>query len=137
MLRCTPFLLFDGNCAEAMSFYHECIGGNLTLTKLGDTPMKHQFPPEKHGRIINAQLKSGAVEISATDWMASPAFDPVQGNMTAIFVVGTDVDELRTVFGKLGVGADQEHFQDLRQMPFGMYGQFYDRYGVQWIFVGQ
>jgi uncharacterized glyoxalase superfamily protein PhnB len=22
MLRCTPFLLFDGNCAEAMSFYH-------------------------------------------------------------------------------------------------------------------
>jgi uncharacterized glyoxalase superfamily protein PhnB len=35
MLRCTPFLLFDGNCAEAMRFYHECIGGNLVLTRLG------------------------------------------------------------------------------------------------------
>lgn len=21
MLRCTPFLLFDGNCAKAMTFY--------------------------------------------------------------------------------------------------------------------
>src|SRR5262245_20713824 len=67
MLRCTPFLLFDGRCAEAMSFYHDCLGGSLLLTKLGDTPMKAQFPPDKHGRI---------------------------------------------------------------------YGQFYDKYGVQWIFRG-
>ena len=73
MLHTTPFLLFDGNCAEAMSFYHECLGGELTLTKLGDTPMKDMFPKEKHVRLINAHLKSGAIEISATDWMASPS----------------------------------------------------------------
>jgi PhnB protein len=48
MLRSTPFLLFDGNCAEAMTFYHECLGGELALTKLGGTPMKDQFPPENH-----------------------------------------------------------------------------------------
>ena len=72
MLTCTPFLLFDGNCAVAMTFYHQCLGGELTLTKLGDTPMKDQFPPEKHNRMINAHLKSGAIEFSATDWMASP-----------------------------------------------------------------
>src|SRR4051794_25723827 len=53
MLRCTPFLLFDGNCAEAMAFYHSCLGGELVQTKLGDTPMRAQFPPEKHDRIIN------------------------------------------------------------------------------------
>ena len=56
MLHCTPFLLFDGNCAEAMTFYNQCFGGELTLTKLGDTPMKAQFLPEKHNRIINAYL---------------------------------------------------------------------------------
>jgi PhnB protein len=69
MLYCTPFLLFDGNCAEAMTFNHKCLGGDLTLTKLADTPMKAQFPPEKHGRMINVHLKSGAIEISAADWM--------------------------------------------------------------------
>ena len=53
MLHCTPFLLFDGNCAEAMTFYHQCLGGELTLTKLGDTPMKDQFPLKKHNRMIN------------------------------------------------------------------------------------
>src|SRR6185503_3466186 len=98
MLHCTPFLLFDGNCAEAMTFYQSCLGGNLVLTKLGETPMKGQFPPEKHGRIINAQLKSGAIDISATDWMASPEFDPILGNMSALFVVGGSYDELKTVF---------------------------------------
>jgi PhnB protein len=77
MLKSTPFLLFDGNCDEAMTFYHECLGGELTLTKLGDTPMKDQFPPNKHNRIINAHLKSGEIDISATDWMASPEFDPI------------------------------------------------------------
>jgi PhnB protein len=51
MLCCTPFLLFDGNCAEAMRFYQGCIGGTLVLTRLGDTPMKDHFPSEKHGRI--------------------------------------------------------------------------------------
>lgn len=136
MLRCTPFLLFDGNCAEAMTFYHACLGGDLTLTKLGDTPMKNMFPPEKHDRLINANLKSGELEISATDWMASPEFDPKQGNTTAIFVIGKGFDELKTVFDKLKDGDNNSRLQDLHEMPFGIFGQFYDKYGVQWIFKG-
>lgn len=136
MLKTTPFLLFDGGCAEAMTFYHMCLGGELMLTKLGDTPMKDMFPPEKHDRLINAYLKSGDIEISATDWMASPEFDPIQGNMYAIFVTGKSFDELKTVFDKLRDGDNNQRLQELHDMPFGTYGQFYDRYGVQWIFKG-
>ena len=136
MLRCTPFLVFDGNCAEAMLFYRAGLGGNLELTKLRDTPMRTQFPADKHDRIINAQLKSKAIEISACDWMASPESEPILGNMSAVFVIGSDYDELRIVFDKLATDAKRERFQDLREMPFGTYGQFYDKYGVQWIFRG-
>jgi PhnB protein len=137
MLSCTPFLLFDGNCAEVMTFYHQCLGGELTLTRLGNTPMKDQFPITKHNRIINAHLKSGAIDISATDWMASPAFEPIQGNMFGIFVVGESDNELKAVFDKLAVGANKQWFQDLHDMPFGTYGQFFDKYGTQWIFRGE
>ncbi len=136
MLRCTPFLLFDGNCAEAMTFYHQCLGGELRLTPLGDTPMKVQFPKEKHKRIINAYLKSGGIEISATDWMASPDYEPIQGTTYAIFVLGDSYDELKPVFDKLAEGAKKDRFQELHDMPFGTYGQFYDKYGVHWIFKG-
>lgn len=136
MLRTTPFLLFDGNCAEAMTFYHECLGGELTLTRLGDTPMKDALPPEKHDSIINAHLVSGDIDISATDWMASPDFDPVLGNTFAIFVTGGSFDELDKVFQKLKDGDKSECVQELHEMPFGLYGQFYDKFGIQWIFRG-
>lgn len=135
VLRCTPFLLFDGNCAEAMTFYHVCLGGELTLTRLGDSPMKDMLPSKKHDRIINARLKTDDIEISATDWMASPTFEPLQGNTFAIFVVGDQNDELKEVFNKLANGADTNRFQELHDLPIGEYGQFYDRYGVQWIFL--
>lgn len=98
--------------------------------------MKAQFPPEKHNKVINAHLKSGAIDISATDWMASSALEPKQGNMYAILVIGERYDELKKVFDKLKYGAEKDSFQDLHDMPFGTYGQFYDRYGVQWIFKG-
>lgn len=119
-----------------MTFYHECLGGDLILTKLAETPMKDQFPQETHNRIINAQLISGKIEISATDWMASPSFDTILGNTFAIFVVGTEFTELKSIFDKLAEGAQKEHFQELHELPFGMYGQFFDRYGIQWIFRG-
>jgi PhnB protein len=68
--------------------------------------------------------------------MAAPAREPIPGNMSAIYLLGSGHDELRTVFDKLAKGANQDGFQDLHDMPFGTYGQFYDQYGVQWIFRG-
>ncbi len=135
MLHCTPFLLFNGNCAEAMTFYQSCLGGELILTKTGDTPMKAQFPLEKHNLIINAQLKSNGIEFSATDWHAD-THAPKQGNMFSIFIIGGTYNELKIVFDKLSAGAAKESFIELRNMPFGTYGQFTDKYGVSWIFKG-
>jgi PhnB protein len=78
------------------------------LTKLGDTPMKDSLPTEKHNRIINARLKNGEIDISATDWMASPEFNPIMGNMSAIFVTGKIYNEVKVVFDKLSEGADKK-----------------------------
>jgi PhnB protein len=136
MLRSIPFLLFDGNCAEAMTFYHQCLGGELTITKLGDSPMKDMLPPEKHHRVINAHLKSGNTEISATDWMAAPEYEPKFGDTFAIFILGEGYDELKALFDKLAEGAKQDRFQELHQLPIGTYGQFFDKYGIHWIFKG-
>jgi PhnB protein len=134
MLSATPFLLFDGNCAEAMRFYHKALGGDLMLTRLGDTSMKTNFQLEKHSWIINAHLVSRAIEISASDWMASPDFDPIAGNTYAIYVTGNILEELQLVFEKLKDGLHNTRLQELHEMPFGIYGQFYDQFSIQWIF---
>src|SRR3954470_14665350 len=68
LMNLTPFLLFDGNCAEAMTFYHSCLGGELSVTRVADTPMKAQAPAALHQKVAFAHLQSEAVEIAATDW---------------------------------------------------------------------
>lgn len=135
MLHLKPFLLFEGNCAEAMKFYQGCLGGDLTLIRLGDTPMKDAFPAGQHYKITYANLKSDRIEFSATDWL-HPTQIPKQGNTAAMYVTGDQPVELRAIFDKLADGANKEFFVDLREMPFGLYGHFTDRYGVGWFFRG-
>ena len=135
MLALTPFLLFDGNCAEAMHFYQSCLGGDLVLTRLSETPMKAQFPPGQHNRIAYAHLKSGAVEFSATDWL-HPTRQPQRGNTTALRITASGRDELSPIFNRLRHSADAEFLVELCTMPFGIYGRLTDQYGVEWFFHG-
>ena len=85
MPNLTPYLLFDGNCAEAMTFYQRCLGGDLALTKAGDSPMRDQFPPELHERIINARLTNGDLQITASDWF-HPTRRPRPGNTVCVYI---------------------------------------------------
>lgn len=136
MINLTPFLLFDGNCAEAMTFYQTCLGGELNITKLADTPMKNHMPPEKHQRVTYAHLKSNAIQFSATDWL-HPVQTPKQGNTVAMYISGGKYKELRAIFDCLAKGADKTLLDDLREMPFGTYGHLADKYGVHWFFQGE
>jgi len=135
-VRLTPFLLFSGNCADAMSFYRSCLDGELTVTKVGDTPMKGQMPPEHHDKVANAHLRSGAIELTAADWL-HPTRTPRPGNTVCLYIDGGPYTELRALFDKLSAGADPTLLDDLRDMPFGSYGHLADRYGVHWFFRGE
>ena len=135
MLQTVPFLLFDGNCADAMTFYQSCLGGQLAITRVGDTPMKAQLPPQQYHKVAFAHLKNGVVELSATDWL-HPTRIPTQGNTVAVYVTGT-YDEVRGIFDALSAGADASLLDELRNMPLGAYGHLADKYGVHWFFRGE
>ena len=135
-MELTPFLLFDGNCAEAMRFYHACLGGELSVTRASETPMADNLPPEKHGRVVFAQLRSGPLIISATDWLhPTRKFSP--GNNVAIYLSEATHQELRERFDRLADGADPDLLDDLHEMPFGSYGHLADRFGIHWFFKGE
>jgi PhnB protein len=98
--------------------------------------MKEQMPPAQHHKIVYAHLKSGALELSATDWL-HPTRLPKHGNTVGLFMHGGTYSELRELFDKLSVGADKELLDDVRDMPFGSYGHLADQYGVHWFFQGE
>jgi len=129
-------LLFEGNCAEAMRFYWSCLGGELEVTLLRDTPMKDQAPASLHDKVAYAHLTSGSIEISATDWQHQTRV-PCQGNTVGLYLSGGTHADLKEVFDKLTVGADPDLLDELRDLPFGSYGHLADRYGVHWFFRGE
>jgi PhnB protein len=135
-MKLTPYLLFDGNCAEAMTFYKACLGGELTITKVGDSPMKGQYPPEQQNKVVNARLTSGAIDISASDWL-HPTRTPKQGNTVCLYISEATYTELSEVFDKLSQGADLALLDPLREMPFGSYGALTDKFSVRWMFQGE
>lgn len=135
-MKLTPFLLFDGNCAEAMAFYQSCLGGELIITKVGDSPMKGQHPLEQQNKVVNARLISGAIDISATDWL-HPTRTPKQGNTVCLYISEATFTQLRDIFEKLSKGADPTMLDPLRNMPFGSYGHLADKYGVHWFLTGE
>lgn len=135
-MKLTPYLLFDGNCAQAMAFYQLCFGGELSVTTVGDSPMKGQFPAEQQNKVVNSRLTSGAIDISASDWL-HPTRTPKQGNTVCLYISEGTYTELKEIFDKLSEGADPTLLDALREMPFGSYGALTDKFGVRWMFQGE
>ena len=51
MTQINSYLTFNGNCREAMTFYKECLGGELEFQTIGESPMAEKYAApneEKH-----------------------------------------------------------------------------------------
>lgn len=131
MTTLTPYLLFDGSCHQAMQFYHSVFGGELKATRVKDSPAKDYMPPFQQEKIVNARLVSGAVQISASDWLM-PNRTPLRGNTVCMYLSSGTAEELKSLFALLSEGA--EVTDPLKQMFFGLYGALNDRFGVRWMF---
>lgn len=131
MTTLSPYLLFDGTCQEAMEFYKSCFGGELIATKVKDSPAKDHMPAVQQDKIINARLRSGNLEISASDWLR-PDRTPIRGNTACLYLSGGKLQELKAVFERLSEGADVT--DPLRDQFFGTYGALNDKFGVRWMF---
>jgi len=131
MTTLTPYLLFDGNCRQAMEFYRSCFGGELTKVLVKDSPAKDSMPAFQHEKILNARLKAGNFDLSASDWLHLVE-TRVRGNSVCLFLNGGTPEELRSLFARLSEGGDVT--DPLQEMFFGMYGALNDKFGVRWMF---
>jgi PhnB protein len=131
MGQINPYLLFDGNCREAMNFYKGCFGGELRLMTIGESPMAKDMPPDKQNKIMHARLKSDGALIMAADGMGPGGTTP-GGNISLSFM-GSSKKEIDTVFSKLSAGGKVLHAP--KDEFFGYYGDLEDKYGINWMLV--
>jgi len=65
-----PYLTFNGNCKEAMTFYQNCLGGELNLQPIGDSPMAKKMPQQMKDCILHATLTNGHMILVGSDMVS-------------------------------------------------------------------
>ena len=125
MTHLNPYLHFNGNCAEVMTFYKECLGGELMMQTVGESPMAAQMPPQAHKQILHSELRMGDLVLMASDMLEGK---PEHGNMLSLALSSDNLDALKNWFAKLSKGGKVKH--ELKVEFFGTYGDLTDKYGV-------
>ena len=96
--KMTPYLNFAGITREAMTFYHDVLGGELTISTFGEFGMEG----EGSDGVMHSQLVTpDDMTLMASDMPPGMPGVPANGNVS---ISGDDGDRLRAVFAGIGEG---------------------------------
>ncbi len=129
MARLRPYLFFNGNCREAIEFYHSTFGGKLELQTVGESPMATSMPPETHKNVLHAALfiKEDFC-IFASDSMMGKVD---HGGTVSLCFECESKEEIDSLFAKLSEDGKVNH--PLSEEFFGTMGDLTDKYGFNWM----
>lgn len=124
-----PYISFNGKCREAMTFYKDCLGGELTMQRLGDSPMP--CPKGTEDQIMHSSLtRNGTVLLMATDMTGNDGFH--KGNNISLSLNCSSEEEIKTFFSKLSEGGTV--LDTLKDQFWGaIFGMLTDRFGIVWM----
>jgi PhnB protein len=126
MSKILAYVHFKNNCREAMTFYQECLGGELMLQAVKDSPMKDMFPPHLQDIILHADLTNGDLTLLGSEM---PTDD--QGGHTITLTLTCDTKaELFSKFDKLAAGGKIIHPGET--FFGGTMGDLVDKFGIRW-----
>jgi PhnB protein len=123
-----PYISFRDNAREAMEFYKDVFGGDLSLNTFGEIG-----DPNAPGadNIMHAQLETtNGFTLMASD--TAPGMDFTPGDNLKISLSGNDEQELRGYWDKLSEGGSVSMPLE-KQMWGDLYGMCTDKYGVPWM----
>lgn len=129
MTRIHAYLTFNGNCREAMTFYKDCLGGELTLQTVESSPMADEWPTHAQQNILHASLTKDELVLLGSD-MAEPG-EPVKGNTISLSLTCSTEEETNTFFSNLSAGGQITH--PLHEFYGGTLGTLTDKFGMNWL----
>lgn len=121
-----PYVHFDGQAREALTFYREVFGGELALNTFGEFGRA-----DGSGEAIAHGVLSGPVDLYGADLAAGAAPPSMTGVMFALLGAARP-ETLHGWFAALSEGGDV--IEPLEARAWGAHdGQVRDRFGVTWL----
>lgn len=125
-----PYLFFNGDCEDALNFYKDVFGGEITaLNRFEGSPVESEMPPEYKNNIMHANFKSPTLKFMASD--GRPGTEQT-GSRISLSLGTSDLAEGKRVFDKLSEGGTVD-------MPLadafwgGKFGMVTDKLGIDWM----
>ncbi|WP_312713031.1 VOC family protein [Proteiniclasticum ruminis] len=127
------YLIFNGNCREAVEFYSEVFGSvSDEIMTFGDHPSSdYPLSEEEKKLIMHTSMRISGDLIMFSD--AFPGSPVTVGENVSIMVTSKDMEELKAQFHKIKEGGRVE--MDLQETFWSKcYGATIDQFGVSWQF---
>ena len=129
-MQVQPYLFFEGRCEEALGFYREALGAEVTVLmrfrESPDLPPPGMVPPGSEDKVMHAEFRVGGATLMASDGRCSgqARFGGVSLSLSV-----PDEETADRLFAALAEGGQV-------QMPIGKtffsprFGMVADRFGV-------
>lgn len=129
-MNVNAYLHFRGDCAKALAFYEEVLGGKVTMSmRYGEAPAEMRGPPGSDELIMHARFELGGTVIMASD---AP---PGRGQKMAGCAISLNLDDpaaAERVYGRMIEGG-AVHMAMAPTFWARRFAMFEDRFGVAWM----
>jgi PhnB protein len=127
-----PYLMFNGNTAEALAFYAKAFDGKtLFQQSFGESPMGNETPDEYKSKIMHATFQAGDLTFMVSDSM--PGQQVSGGTNLSLSLNFKTVADIDKIFAALSEGAKVT--MPLQDTFWGAkFGMLTDKFGINWMF---
>ncbi|MFL5881554.1 MAG: VOC family protein [Actinomycetota bacterium] len=126
--RLNPYISFDNSARQAMEFYRNVFGGDLTMNTFGEFGQADSPDADK---IMHSQLETDSgFTLMASDTPAGMQRNT--GDTITISLSGDDADSLRGYWEKLSDGGTVTMPLE-KQMWGDEFGMCTDKFGIPWM----
>lgn len=133
-MQVQPYLNFDGRCEEALGFYKEALGAEVTaLMRFKECPDPASISPGSEDKVMHSALRIGDSTVMATDGGCSgqAGFQGISLTLSA-----SDDAEAERLFGALSDGG-QVRMPLAKTFFASSFGMVADRFGVSWMVIAE
>ncbi len=130
MQAITPYLMFNGNAAEAMLFYVKALDGKIVHSQtFGESGMP--IADNAKDRIMHALFEADRLQFMISD--CQPNKEVKSGSQISLSLNFDDIESINKTFDSLRV--DGEVTMELQDTFWGArFGMLDDKFGVSWMF---
>jgi len=129
----TPYIFFNGNCAQALDFYGKVLGAKLEAKMTyGESPAAAHVPADAHGKIVHARFRIGDSVVMASDDVRGQP--PQKASRFSLSISAAKAADAERIFAGLSEGGEVS--MKMEKTFFAeRFGSTVDKFGIPWMVI--